>query len=242
MSTTPGGTPIAPKGAAGASSSGQQTGSAQQAAGRHQMTGLTLSEVKAAATNLVLETQSEAFFTDRQKREVLECFSLNCGNALDQEETQIQAFSNFLSFIADNGGSQSASSDALMEVKTRNITDGTITTTIGETFNTILEELGKLGPWYTNRRLLNTFCNEVSLLLNARPGMTVWGIKNYMPLEFKKFAFPGGEHCRDVTDGARKALLAAKNFALLRASEQESTLAGDFVQKVSPSLHMGEIF
>lgn len=133
-----------------------------------------------------------------------------------------RAYSEFLLFLADNGGSEQLSSTEYLKVVTVPVGGGQPISAVAKvTYDNIIDDLKSMGAWYTNRRMLIAHCEEISALLESRGYATNWSNVNGMPPKFYKFSFPGAEYCRRIDNDSRHALWLAKEVALGKNQTRE---------------------
>lgn len=186
-----------------------------------QLLDLSTETLTQALGSLRPQVHSQIVYTERQKTIIQTCFLATTGNHFSAALSRTQAFLIFLLFLADSGGSEQASNTNSLTVETVD-EDGNIHVEYGETYDTILQELRdhpNLQDIYTNRRMLVTFCDAVSLALKRRGVLTTYGAKNGIPATYLQYAFPGAEYCRNIPSQARTALSNAKQLALGRLTE-----------------------
>lgn len=165
---------------------------------------------------LELNPQSEIVWDRTRKEEVWKIFVKCTGKHFAATTTKTRAFVTFLLFLADHGGSEEAASRDPLTVIVRSDT-GDRVKEVGESYNTIISDLREL-RYYTNHRMLASFCEVVSEALNAAKRLTVWGSKRSIPRKYCAYSYPGAEHNPNISDEASAALSFAKALALFDTS------------------------
>lgn len=150
-------------------------------------------------------------YTPLEMQQVYNAFCANVGSQISTDQARKKAFAMFLLFLADAGGSSVANSSSRITVTVNG------SQLVGNSFTQIHSALKRLGSFFTAQRCLWSWADLVSRILDARPQMSQWGIKNGIPDAYKKYAFPHGDTVTNCPADARAAVSAARMIALREA-------------------------